>query len=251
MNAREHIMWNPWHGCRRASEGCAHCYVFELDKLRGAETEIHKNATTFSLPIQKNRAGAYKHAPGTVFWTCFTSDLFLEDADEWRDGVWDIIRTRSDCVFEFFTKRICRAGDVLPGDWGDGYDNVKINASIENQRNADIRARALIDAKAKYRGLICAPLLGEIRIEDYLQTGKIDAVSAGGEAYEGARECRFEWVLSLRDQCMLYNVPFTFHQTGERFIKDGRLYTIKSHRLQCDQARKANIDYLPPFRRNA
>ncbi len=250
MSTGEHVMWNPWHGCRRASEGCAHCYVFELDKMRGAETEIHKNASTFSLPIRKNRAGDYKYASGTVFWTCFTSDLFLEDADAWRDGVWDIIRTRSDCEFEFFTKRITRADDVLPSDWGDGYDNVKVSVSIENQRNADIRARALIDTKSKYRGLTCAPLLEEIHIEEYLQTGKIDAVSVGGEAYEGARLCRFEWILSLREQCVRYNVPFTFHQTGERFIKDGKLYTIKSHRQQCEQARKANIDYSPQFNRN-
>ena len=24
--------WNPWHGCRKYSEGCANCYMFVLDK---------------------------------------------------------------------------------------------------------------------------------------------------------------------------------------------------------------------------
>ena len=24
--------WNPWHGCRRYSEGCKFCYMFVLDK---------------------------------------------------------------------------------------------------------------------------------------------------------------------------------------------------------------------------
>ena len=30
-----HDIWNPWHGCRKCSEGCAHCYMYYLDGLRG------------------------------------------------------------------------------------------------------------------------------------------------------------------------------------------------------------------------
>ena len=26
--------WNPWHGCKRFSEGCDHCYMYALDKAR-------------------------------------------------------------------------------------------------------------------------------------------------------------------------------------------------------------------------
>ena len=29
--------WNPWHGCRRFSAGCANCYVYYLDGQRGRE----------------------------------------------------------------------------------------------------------------------------------------------------------------------------------------------------------------------
>lgn len=29
-----HDIWNPWHGCRRKSEGCDHCYMFFLDRMR-------------------------------------------------------------------------------------------------------------------------------------------------------------------------------------------------------------------------
>ena len=25
------IIWNPWHGCHKVSEGCAHCYMYFLD----------------------------------------------------------------------------------------------------------------------------------------------------------------------------------------------------------------------------
>jgi protein gp37 len=30
-----HDIWNPWHGCRKCSEGCANCYMYYLDGLRG------------------------------------------------------------------------------------------------------------------------------------------------------------------------------------------------------------------------
>ena len=28
-------IWNPWHGCRKYSEGCDHCYMHYLDNERG------------------------------------------------------------------------------------------------------------------------------------------------------------------------------------------------------------------------
>ena len=41
---------------------------------------------------------------------------------------------------------------------------------------------------------------------------------------------------------MSSNVPFSFHQTGAHFIKDGRLYNIE-RRFQKTQAKKAGIDF--------
>ena len=30
-----HDIWSPWHGCTKISEGCAHCYMYFLDKIHG------------------------------------------------------------------------------------------------------------------------------------------------------------------------------------------------------------------------
>ena len=38
----------------------------------------------------------------------------------------------------------------------------------------------------------------------------------------------FDWVLSLRAQCVRKNVSFEFRQCGTHFIKDGREYTLSS-----------------------
>ncbi len=66
----------------------------------------------------------------------------------------------------------------------------------------------------------------------------------GGESGSDARLCDYDWVRAIRDQCVTAHVPFRFHQTGARLLKEGRLYRIPRDR-QHEQARKAGIDYLP------
>ena len=29
-----HDIWNPWHGCKKCSEGCENCYMYFLDEQR-------------------------------------------------------------------------------------------------------------------------------------------------------------------------------------------------------------------------
>ena len=99
-------MWNPWHGCHKISAGCKHCYVYREDAAFGTATpsnEVRKTAS-FNLPIKRDRKKNWKFPSGTEFALCFTSDFLIEEADEWRDEIWDIIRQRADCTFFFFTK---------------------------------------------------------------------------------------------------------------------------------------------------
>ena len=54
-------IWNPWHGCKRISEGCENCYMYYLDSLRGKDgAEIYKVKNNFDYPLQKDRNGNYK-----------------------------------------------------------------------------------------------------------------------------------------------------------------------------------------------
>lgn len=52
----------------------------------------------------------------------------------------------------------------------------------------------------------------------------------------------YDWVLSIREQCIRKQVSFEFRQCGTHFIKDGKQYRLQTKDL-CSQARKANIDY--------
>lgn len=85
--------WNPWHGCRRYSEGCKFCYMFVLDKAHHvpeSSTEIVRTKM-FGKPLEMTRKGWYKIPSGYTLRVNMTSDTFLEEADEWRTEMWRII----------------------------------------------------------------------------------------------------------------------------------------------------------------
>ena len=239
-----HDIWNPWHGCIKKSEGCDNCYMYFLDKMRDQDgSHIYRTKAGFNYPIQKDRGGNYKIKSGEMIRVCMTSDFFLAEADEWRDEAWELMRIRSDVIFFLLTKRPERVADHLPKDWGDGWDNIFFNVSAENQLRADERIPILLELPFKHKGVMCAPFIGPVSMRRYLETGQIEQVLCDGENYDGARPCHFDWVRSLRQECVDNNVTFVFCGTGRRFVKDGRLYKIEGNGLQSQQAYKSGMGF--------
>ena len=238
-------IWNPWHGCHKISTGCANCYVYRRDESIGKDASVVSKTGDYSLPLKKNRQGQYKLTPedGIVF-TCMTSDFFLEDADEWRQGCWDMIRERDDLRFHIITKRIDRFLECIPPDWGDGWDNVTICSTCEDRERADYRLPIFLKLPIKHREIISEPMLEEINIEKYLASGLIEHVTCGGESGDNARPCDFRWIQEVRRECIRCGVPFTFKQTGAVFIKDRKIYHIE-RKLQMSQAKKSCYSYIP------
>ena len=233
-------IWNPWHGCHKISAGCANCYMYRRDAEFGKDSSVVEKTGTFDLPLRKKRDGSFK-LDGDCVYACMTSDFFVEEADEWRAEAWEMIRSRADLHFYIITKRIDRFMVSLPSDWADGYDNVTICSTCENQQTADHRLPILLELPIKHREIIHEPMLEEIHIEKYLSSGRIERVICGGESGDNARLCCYDWILSTREQCIKYGVPFHFKQTGAKFQKDGRIYFIKRS-MQTPQAHKAGID---------
>ena len=239
-----HDIWNPWHGCEKVSEGCAHCYMYYLDSLRGnVGSEIYKTQG-FDYPLQRKRGGGYKIRSGEQIRVCMTSDFFLEKVDIWRDAAWRMMKERSDVRFFLLTKRPERVEKCLPSDWGDGWDNIFFNVTCENQYRADERIPILLNLPFKHKGIMTAPLIGQIEIDKFLSSGQIEQVIAGGENYDGARPCNFDWVKSLSAQCHKHDVSFYFIETGTVFVKDGKTYHIPNKRLQSEMAFKAQVNHV-------
>lgn len=205
-------IWNLWHGCHKLSEGCKNCYVYRTDfKYEKDSSKVYKTGN-FNLPLKKDRKGEYKIKSGELVYTCFTSDFFLEDADDWREEAWSIIKERSDLNFLIVTKRIDRFNVALPKDWGTGYDNVEICCTVENQDRADYRLPIFLELPINKKSIICEPLLGEIDLSKYLNKN-INQVVCGGESGNNARVCDYNWIINIRKQCLKNNVKFYFKQT--------------------------------------
>lgn len=235
------IFWNPWHGCTKISPGCQHCYVYRMDKRFGRNPEICVPTGTLDLPIwkvgRKKSEKRYRISPGSNVMTCFTSDFLLKEADEFRKVAWDCIRERSDCQFSFITKRIDRFLECIPDDWGDGWDNVHVTCTIENQKMADYRLPIFLSLPIKHRSLCLEPLLEYVDLTSYLPIHKIDYVVSGGESGSGARQCRYEWIKRIKSDLDAHQIPLWFKQTGARFIdENGVLHRV----ARCNQFEEAN-----------
>lgn len=231
-------MWNPWRGCKKCSEGCLHCYIHKGDAKRGINTNEIVKTKEFDKPLIKSKNGNYKMKSGLVY-LCFSTDFLIEEADEWRNECWKMIKERQDCTFLFLTKRIERFMDCIPDDWGNGYENVVVCCTIENQKNADRKLSVFQTLPIQHKCITAQPLIENVEIENYLQG--IELVVVGGESDTRARPLDYSWVLNIREQCIRQGVSFEFRQCGTHFIKDGKWYTLKTKDLR-NQAKKANID---------
>mgnify|MGYP003363706125 FL=1 len=239
--AKKSMMWNLWHGCHKLSAGCLHCYVYRGDAKRDVDSSVVSQTKNFDLPLRKKRNGEFKISSGTLVYTCFTSDFFVEDADKWRAEAWEMMHQRSDLHFMMITKRIDRVANCLPANWGDGYDNVTICCTVENQSCANYRLPIYKEVPIKHKIIICEPLLEKIDLTPYYVGEWIEQIVAGGESGYDARPCDFDWVMELRRICIENHVSFWFKQTGSKFIKEGKLYNVK-RQFQHSQARKAGLN---------
>jgi len=217
------MIWELWTGCYKVSEGCTYCYFYGLHSKRHGQNTVQKT-NEFDKPIAKNAKGWPKIGSGKIVATCFASDFFIREADDWRAEAWAMIKQRPDLEFLILTKRIDRFEASLPSDWGDGYDNVNIGCTVENQQTADYRLPLFLSYPIKRRFVACAPILGPIDLTPYL--GELEHVSVGGETGREARECDYEWVLDIREQCVKAGVTFWFKNTGSFFRRDGELHKV-------------------------
>lgn len=227
-------IWNAWKGCSKVSEGCINCYVNHPTKFEN----IFYN---FNFKNVKS---------GEVVTICLLSDFFIKDADHLRPTVWNQIRKHSDILFCIITKRIDRFYQVIPNDWGEGYDNVIIIVTAENQRRADERLNYFITLPIKHKWITCSPLLEPIDIKKYLKSGEIEHVEATGErdCEKVARKTHYDWVKSISDQCKECDVRFTMQYLGHNFeMPDGTVQRDHSKWFRSKPAEDLNLNHYKPI----
>lgn len=236
MGAKTGISWatstfNPWWGCTKVSPGCDHCYAEGTARRWGTQWGANAVRRTFgdkhwNEPLAWNAKAARSGQPWRVF-VASMADVFDKDAPEGaRERLWALIRATPALTWMVLTKRIGNATRMLPADWGDGYPNVWLGATIVNQEEADRDIAKLAATPARVRFLSCEPLLGPIDLRRNLpaermlrwyrpMVGMVDWIIVGGESGVSARPMNPAWATSLRDQCAAARVPFFFKQWGE------------------------------------
>ena len=226
--------YNCWHGCHKKSEGCLNCYVYRYDILADRDSNIVYKTKDFDKPIKRKRNKEYKYPSGTLFYTCFSSDFFIEEADIWRKDVLNYIKERNDCEFFCITKRPERILNCLDPLL---YPNLKIYCTMENQKRFDERAPIYLNLPLLHKGIIIEPMLSAIDMSKYLNN-EIEKVVVGGESGPNARILDFNWVKDIKRQCELSHVPFVFKQTGAKILVNNKLFHIPRNK-QFSQANKA------------
>lgn len=232
--------WEPWTGCYKISDGCTNCYFYGPHAKRYGQNTITKT-DKFVWPIRKKANGEYNIKGDKILPTCFATDFFLPEADEWRKEAWAIIKQRQDIDFLILTKRIDRFMESLPSDWGEGCDNVNIGCTVETQELADYRLPLFLSYPMKRKFISCSPMLGPIDLTPYLSG--VDHVTVSGESGKEARELDYDWILSIREQCVKAGVTFWFKSTGTFFKRDGVVEKINPFK-QASLAKELDINIL-------
>lgn len=211
---------NFWHGCKKVSAGCKYCYMYR-DKTRYGQDPtkvIRAKPSTFTE--------ALRWPEGKKIFTCSWSDFFIQEADEWRPAAWEIIKKTPQHSWLILTKRIERVAEHLPLDWGDGYPNVWLGVSAENQATALDRIPKLLVVPAVVRFVSFEPLLGPISLWD-MNAGFTHALGAkrlhwailGGESGNETgdflyRDAELEWFDKLAVDLDANSVPVFVKQLG-------------------------------------
>lgn len=244
--------FNPWVGCTKISPGCDNCYAEQLAKrwwgqegLWSGRVRVAGDAA-WKKPLAWNRAAAKSGKRHLVFCASM-SDVFDNQAPvEARERLFDLIMQTPALTWLVLTKRPQNFAKFLPADWGDGYKNVWLGVSVEDQRAAEQRIPLLLQTPAAKRFVSYEPALGPVNFtalsvikgnapwNALAQNGcamhavgncfgdcpyrwpRLDWIIAGGESGGGSpRPAHPDWFRSVRDACASAGVAYFFKQWGE------------------------------------
>lgn len=202
--------WNPSVGCTKISAGCANCYA-EIMAKRLQSMGVSEYQQGFKFTLLPHRLGyPLQVKRSTVFFVNSMSDLFHEEMpDSFIEAVLQTIRATPHHQYQILTKRSGRmldffASRAIPS-------NAMLGVTVEDKKSGLARVDDLRRINAPVRFLSIEPLLEDLGSIDLRG---MDWIIVGGESGPKARPMKLEWVESIRDQCLKYQVPFFFKQWG-------------------------------------
>lgn len=219
--------FNPWIGCAKVSEGCKNCYAEEFTNRRletglwGADAKRRQRPeSAWKDPLSWNRKAGRDGLRLRVF-VASLADVFEDrpDLEAPRRRLWETIRATPNLDWQLLTKRPENIARLLPADWSlnlNGYPNVWLGVSAENQARWNQRVPTLCQIPAVVHFVSYEPALGPV---DPAHTYPLvpEWVICGGESGPHRRIFDPQWARDVRDQCKVLGIAFWFKQGGHRF----------------------------------
>ena len=139
---------------------------------------------------------------------CPTADVFDNKVTSaWREDLFALIGECDGLDWLLLTKRPQNILKMLPSDWGDGYPNVWLGMTAEDQVHYDQRWKYLQKIPASIKFISYEPALGALRLPAH---GPFpDWLISGGESGRGARSVKRRWIRDVIADCRQHGVaPF-------------------------------------------
>lgn len=228
--------FNPWIGCTKVGPGCDHCYAEAADARfyqsahwgAGSPRRLSQDSY-WEKPLAWNLDAQAKGVRRKVFCASQADVFDNEVPAAWRERLWALVRRTPWLDWQLVTKRVGNVATMLPADWGEGYGNVWLLATVVTQKEADRDVPKLLAVPAAVRGLSMEPLLEPVVLPaGSLGPGRIGWVIVGGESMPNApREARrfdLAWARALQEQATAAGAAFFMKQTGHNPAVAGTPY---------------------------
>lgn len=213
--------FNPWTGCTKVSPGCDHCYAESWAKRSGhVQWGNHDRKRTTAAywrgPMiwhEKSRQFFRSHRRRQRIFCASLADVFDNQAPQaWRNDLFTLICSTPSLDWLLLTKRPQNICKMLPADWGDGYHNVWLGTTAEDQARYDQRWSHLAAVPAAVRFVSYEPAIGPLRLA--AAGMQPDWLICGGESGGNARDMSPTWAREIADDCAVRGVAFFFKQWG-------------------------------------
>jgi len=208
--------FNPWVGCTNISPGCDHCYAESWAKRSGLvrwgdNPRRRTSANYWKAPFAWNARAVtfgrnHGHRP-RVFCASLADVFDNQVPSSWRTDLFALVRQCEELDWLVLTKRPQNISKMLPRDWGDGYPNVWLGTTAEDQKHFDQRWKHLKTVSAAVTFISYEPAIGPLRLP--AQGPYPDWLISGGESGGQARPAKPQWVRDLVSDCRRFGVaPF-------------------------------------------
>jgi len=222
--------FNPWWGCVRVSEGCAHCYAETFAKRTGHNIwgvtaprrffgEKHWNE-----PRKWNSEAEAAGVRRLVFCASMADVMETHREPEVQERMNAERMKLATLITEtpwlnwlLLTKRIEDADKYLTAMFPFGMPgNIWIGCTAENQENYDKRVpylNAITDAAIRFISI--EPQIGPVSmVLTPAPSNNIDWIIVGGESGGGCRPFDIEWARTLLNEARINGAAFFLKQLG-------------------------------------